>query len=462
MQRKILTLSTALFFIISIWAQPVGYYDAATGLSGEQLQMALHNIIKNHNVQSYSSLWTHFKTSDKKANGKVWDMYSDNPNGTPPYEFTFTSDQCGSYNSEGDCYNREHSWPQSWFNEASPMVSDLFHLYPTDGYVNGKRGNLPFGEVDSPTWTSENGSKVGQCSHPGLSGIVFEPIDEYKGDFARTYFYMAVRYYTEDAGWQSNAMVTGSQIKEGALNMLIEWHIADPVSTKEVNRNNVVYGIQDNRNPFIDRPEFVNQIWGVANQQPTFTSVPVTAAEVGVQYFYEVSATDPENDPLEYVFPFGTNLPVWLITSFVDNGDGTAFLMGTPQADDAGDHNITLTVTDGVTGLVQQSFVISVSDPNAMQRNFVSNNTISVTPNPFKDNAQFKIYLSGESRVKLEIFDICGKPIACLTNNKLGKGEHILNWDGVDGSGKSISNGLYFYRFETETNTFCQKIIFQN
>ncbi|MBK6344907.1 MAG: endonuclease [Bacteroidales bacterium] len=261
--KKFLLIAFLPLFTVSLAQPPAGYYNAATGLNGTALQSALHNIIDNHNVQSYNSLHDCFETTDRKSNGTVWDMYSDNPGGNPPYVFNFTSgDQCGSYNGEGDCYNREHSWPKSWFNDMSPMYSDLFHLYPTDGYVNGRRSNYPYGTVSSPSWVSENGCRLGDCSYPGYSGTVFEPIDEYKGDFARTYFYMSTRYYNEDNGWPGSDMVNGSQLRPWALSMLKEWHLSDPVSQKEFNRNNAVYNYQQNRNPFIDHPEFVSQIWG--------------------------------------------------------------------------------------------------------------------------------------------------------------------------------------------------------
>ena len=146
---------TFLIFTLSIttlWAQiPNGYYNNASGLTGTPLQQALHNIIDDHTVVSYTSLWTHYQTTDVKPNGKVWDMYSDIPDGTPPYEFIFVSDQCGNYGAEGDCYNREHSWPKSWFNDVAPMNTDIFHVVPSDGYVNGQRGNYPYGEVAIPT-----------------------------------------------------------------------------------------------------------------------------------------------------------------------------------------------------------------------------------------------------------------------------------------------------------------------
>jgi len=253
--RKILLIPVwSLVAAIAAAQAPAGYYDPANGLTGKALQQALHNIIANHTSITYDALWTAFKKTDKKSDGTVWDIYSDIPSGTPAYSFTFVTDQCGNYNSEGDCYNREHSFPKSWFNDGSPMISDLFHIYPTDGYVNGKRSNYPFGEVNKANWTSLNGSKLGPCSVSGYTGIVFEPIDEYKGDLARTYFYMAIRYYGEDSGWQGSDMVTGSQPKAWALTMLLKWSKDDPVSQKEINRNDSIYKIQHNRNPFIDYP----------------------------------------------------------------------------------------------------------------------------------------------------------------------------------------------------------------
>ncbi len=273
--KKLLVLISLIITCNLVLAQiPNGYYDAASGKTGTALQQALHDIIDNHNAQSYSALWTHFQTTDKKPNGKVWDMYSDIPGGTPPYEYTFVTDQCGSYSGEGSCYNREHSWPKSWFNDGYPMYTDMFHLVPTDGYVNGMRSNYPYGEVGSASWTSQNGSKVGSCASPGYSGTVFEPRDDYKGDFARNYFYMATRYYGEDAGWPGSGMVTGSQFKPWAKTLLLLWAQQDPVSQKEIDRNNKIYTIQNNRNPFIDHPEYANMIWG--------TNVGITDAEKAV------------------------------------------------------------------------------------------------------------------------------------------------------------------------------------
>lgn len=252
-------------FAIGQYAPPAGYYASAEGLTGASLRLALHNIIDNHTVVSYSGALTVFETSDDKANGKVWDMYSDIPGGTPPYEYTFGVDNGSSASGEGQGYNREHSWPRSWFGGAvSPMNSDLFQLYPTDIYMNSIRGSFPYGEVSSPDYTGQNGTKRGPNTYPGYSGTVFEPIDAFKGDLARTYFYMATRYHTEDGSWPSSAATDGADLKPWTEAMLYEWHVADPVSPKELERNHVIYGEQGNRNPFIDRPEFAAAMFGIA------------------------------------------------------------------------------------------------------------------------------------------------------------------------------------------------------
>ena len=303
--------------IASVWAQiPTGYYNNASGLTGEPLHQALHDIIDGHTVVSYTSLWTHYQTTDVKPNGKVWDMYSDIPDGTPPYEFTFVSDQCGNYGAEGDCYNREHSWPKSWFNDMAPMNTDIFHVVPSDGYVNGQRGNYPYGEVSNPTWISDNGCKKGPNSYPGYSGTVFEPIDAYKGDFARIYFYMSTRYLGEDGSWPGSDMANGAQLEPWALDMMMEWHAEDPVSQKEIHRNDANYGIQNNRNPFVDHPNYVNLIW---NNPPEIPAAPsdlaaedITSSVVPLTWVVNSNGTETgfyiyQNEVQIATLAFGTN-----------------------------------------------------------------------------------------------------------------------------------------------------------
>lgn len=255
----------ACLFSLSLWAEiPAGYYDDAIGKSGEALQKSLSVILNNASNVGYDGLWEVYKTTDRRPDGKVWDMYSD------VTDFTFGTDKCGNYSSEGDCYNREHSVPKSWFNNASPMYSDAWHIYPTDGKINSYRSNNPFGEVGSGASSSKNGfSKWGKCVTPGYSGTVFEPNDEYKGDFARTYFYFATRYQNRINNWGGIFVSSYPHIVQWQLDMLLRWNEMDPVSQKEIDRNEAVYASkQGNRNPFIDYPELVDLIFGDRRNEP--------------------------------------------------------------------------------------------------------------------------------------------------------------------------------------------------
>lgn len=254
---------------------PVGsYYDSITTQTGYALKTALHDIIKNHTAQGYSAIWTFYSNHSLDTmyenDGTILDIYSENPTGIDPYNYTKITNQCGTYNSEADCYNREHSFPRSWFGGSiEPMNSDIHHIFATDGFVNSKRSSFPFGEVGTVSWISANNSQLGSSSVTGYSGTVFEPIDEFKGDIARAMFYMATRYENVISSWQNNSAYsdaalngTSNQVFETwQLNMLISWHNADPVSQYEIDRNDAAQAHQGNRNPFIDNPHWVEMIW---------------------------------------------------------------------------------------------------------------------------------------------------------------------------------------------------------
>lgn len=274
-----LLFTVLLFSLISNAQIPSGYYSTATG-KGYTLKTNLYNIIKGHSDKGYDGLYTTYQTSDRdyyyENDGTILDMYSENPTGIDPYTFTSgTTDRCGNYSAEGDCYNREHIIPQSVFNENAPMVSDAHSVTPTDGKVNGLRSAFPHGIVSSASKTTLNGSKLGSSGVAGYSGTVFEPIDEFKGDIARIYFYFATRYQNTVAGYSYNMFNnTSDQVFTTAfLNMLLKWHAQDPVNAREIARNNAIYARQNNRNPFIDHPEYVQAIWN-----PTADTVAPTAA----------------------------------------------------------------------------------------------------------------------------------------------------------------------------------------
>ncbi len=304
---KKIILIPLLFISLSILGQiPAGYYDNAQGLTGYQLKTALKTIITNgYHSYSYNDLYTIYQNSDVdnyyENDGTILDMYSEIPSSPDSYEYSTTSQHCGQYSQEGDCYNREHIMPQSVFSSGSPMKSDAHFVVPTDGYVNNRRSAYAFGEVSNPTWTSSNGSKLGHNSTPGYSGTVFEPIDEFKGDIARMLFYFATRYEDQVAGW-SHDMLNGTSDQVYAdwfLQILLAWHNQDPVSQREIDRNNTIYYgdsqghyAQHNRNPFIDHPEWVNAIWNPTpdTQAP---SIPMNLLANNIQH----NAVDIQWDP---------------------------------------------------------------------------------------------------------------------------------------------------------------------
>ncbi len=225
--------------------EALAYYNSIsfTSTNSQTLKNDLYQLIKNKTVISYNNLVNVFSDSDTyiDSNGNTYliDIYSNNN-----YKLNQTASKASK---EGQGYNKEHSVPQSWFSEASPMKSDAFHIFPTDTYVNSKRSNYPFGEVSNSTYTSSNGSKAGSN--------IFEVADEYKGDIARVYLYMATAYQDKCGSWSGGVFQSSfPHIKTNTLKMFLQWTKDDPVSEREILRNNAIYKHQGNRNPFVDKP----------------------------------------------------------------------------------------------------------------------------------------------------------------------------------------------------------------
>lgn len=303
--KKNYLLITLLSTFIGFAQVPTGYYNTATG-TGYALKTQLKKIIDDvtdgitpeylHLDRGYGSgpsqsnngLWSGYGTTDRdmgigyENDNTIVDVYTEKPAGVDTFNFNFNTasgsnkGQCGSYSVEGDCYNREHMIPQSYFGSGGIARNDIQHVYPTDGKVNAVHNDWAFGKVDVASYTSSNGSKLGSALNSGYSvgfaGTVFEPIDEFKGDIARVYFYFATRYedqmvfnYNTYTGVDARVMFDGTANKVFSatfLNILLTWNAQDPVSTKEVNRNNAAYIHQGNRNPYIDNSSYITSIWG--------------------------------------------------------------------------------------------------------------------------------------------------------------------------------------------------------
>lgn len=342
-------------------ANPNGYYNSLDGKSTQNLKNATYAVINPHTQLTYNSLWTHFKQTDIHAypnQDQWWDMYSD-------IIFYVRNGSAG--------LNREHSFPKSWWGGSQiPPYTDINHLYPSESAANLAKSNYPLGEVNISTF--DNGvSKVGYpvSGQGGGASRVFEPADEYKGDFARTYFYMVTCY--QNLTWkylymlQSNPYPT---LQPWAYEMLLKWHREDPVSQKEIDRNEAVYKIQNNRNPFIDFPELAEYIWGnkvgqifrVDGDEPVGDPTLITPTQGSALDFSEVALGSSQTLNLFFsgknlrgditITPYGTDKAMFtpavktIPSSLVNSADGYQLsIKYTPTS--LGNHTAQILISDG-------------------------------------------------------------------------------------------------------------------
>lgn len=317
MKKSLWIVSLLSFVVLAAYAQGPNhsgkYYKLADGLKGEELKTALFNIIRDPSVVSYDGLKLAYIKTDTRPDGFLRDFYSNITNYVPGSDMA-----AGEY--EGFNYNREHTVCQSWFKSVSPMYSDVVMVIPTDGYINSRRNNNPFGEVtdqESQIKTSQNGySKWGAprngLGQPEKVTTVFEPNDEVKGDIARIYFYMATCYqdrattFVNGTGqYVFNAEGTTYQpLQEWVFNMMLRWAKLDPVDEIEISRNNAVKEVQGNRNPFVDYPGLEDYIWG-------------DKKEVAFSYdYYEGVKQGDEDEPDPDVEPIGEEASIALNSVF--------------------------------------------------------------------------------------------------------------------------------------------------
>ena len=407
--KKFTTLLLGFMFSLALAQAPAGYYNGTEGLTGATLKTKLSEIITaGHKDNGYDGLYNGYPTTDSdhfyENDGTVLDMYSENPTGTDPYTYRHGIKKCGNYSVEGDCYNREHIVPQSFFNQQSPMRGDIHFVRPTDGKVNGMRSNYPFGAVNSPSFTSKNGTKVGPSSSPGYGGTVAEPIDEFKGDIARMVFYFVTRYESRLSSFSTGNMLGGSPypgLQAWEKDVLLAWSIQDPVSPTEIERNNASHVFQKNRNPFIDHPEWVQLIWGsqtVDTQAPSApTNLAVLSTSTASANLSWTASTD--NVGVSYyrifvngVFHSNSNATTATVSGLAQGTTYTFYVIAVDAANNASPQSntatgTTLTDTQAPTAPLNLS-VTSVGTNNIAVQWTAATDNVGVT--------SYDIYVNGE------------------------------------------------------------------
>lgn len=298
MYKGFSTLALLLLAAVQTLGQAGNYYNGTQNLQGYRLKAKLHDIVAHKTISwNYGDLPVFYEQTDRdhyyEQDSSLLDIYSENPAGLDPYNYYYQNNSLISgASTEGQGWNREHIYSQSFFNSYYPMYSDLHFILPTDARVNQRRSNFPYAKVGSASFTSLNGTKVGPSATANYTNTVTEPIDEFKGDVARMLMYVAVRYENLLPFFQYTNVrnpidsLSEQSFKDWYIPLLLSWHQQDPVSQKEIDRNNAVYSIQGNRNPFVDHPEWVPAIWGNLPNDPGVPDQPfqITALAQGKRF----------------------------------------------------------------------------------------------------------------------------------------------------------------------------------
>jgi endonuclease I len=446
--------SPIINYAFAIGKYPEAIYAITQGLYDEALKTA----IKTYTTTNYNSLG--YNTARDYMFATI-----DDYNNTDTIECVYTGTKIKAANrteAQNQSFDTEHTYPQSFFSEYEPMKSDLFHLYPTSSTANNKRSNYDFGIVTTATWTS-GGSKLGTNS---LGTIVFEPRDSHKGNVARSLFYFCVKYGT--------IISPGGFMDTLQENILRSWNTLDTVDRKERQRNDSIARYEYVRNPFIDHPEIVDRIkstFSVANRTPL--------PKISASPFNVAFDTLAVNDTASYylaIMNYGTaSLSVTSATSSVSQF--TVESIATPIASgQLGYIRIKFrptavnTTYSGVLTIVNSDSTITVNLKGVSNSSIGVNNISSEVPqetklyqnypNPFNPTTKIKFQISRHggssaenSFVSLKVYNLLGKEVATLVNEKLDAGVYEIPFSGIN-----LSSGFYLYKLESgnfkQTNKF--------
>jgi len=436
--------------VVEVSAQayfPGSYYDGTRNLWGEDLKAALTSIIDGHNSLGYNPARDHMYGHIDNVDGWVECVY------TGRTAFFNTREGATANN-----FNCEHTWPQSFFSEAEPMKSDIFHLYPTDMNANGMRANLDFGIVVNQTW-SVGGSKLGTDSD---GQTVFEPRDVHKGNVARSHFYFIIRY---DGNY--NSYVDAAKMETHFRS----WHASDPVDSAEEQRNEDIYDLQYNRNPFIDHPALVDRIssfFGTATHSPSpEIAVGPASVDMGIVGFdltaeAYIAVANTGDDTLDVTSITSTNPDFGVdkaaITLVPEDYDyiRVTYVTGSVGATDSTD--IVISSNDSDESPITVPVVIEVADVSGVddaQDAVAGIRLYRNRPNPFSRRTAIAFTLDRAADVDLSVYDVKGKLVTRLVDGvRLTAGDHTSEF--FTGN---LPSGVYYCRLRAGARVLTRPMV---
>ncbi|MFH1312897.1 MAG: endonuclease [Candidatus Eisenbacteria bacterium] len=410
------------------------YYSSTRNKWAEELKDSLTDIIDGHTSLGYTLARDQMYGNIDNDSGWVECVYTGRT--------AFFNTRAGATANNFNC---EHTWPQSFSAEAEPMRSDIFHLYPTDITANSMRGSYDFGIVTSPTW-GQGGSKLGTDSE---GQTVFEPRDVHKGNVARTHFYYIIRY-----NGAYNGYVDATKMEAH----MRAWHIADPVDADEEARNEDIYALQNNRNPFIDHPALMDRISSFFGTATYEVAPEIAVAPAGVDLgtigydttaYYHIAIINSGNDTLH----------VSSITSTdPDFGVGTSSLVLAPdsygyvwvsyasaEADVSDSTSVIIASDDGDENSIEVPVIVEVLDAAGLDHPGVVPAAFGLAqnfPNPFVSQTVISFEIDASAAVDLSIHNVRGQLIdRPLAGKSLTSGSHRVVFAGRD-----LAPGIYYYR----------------
>ena len=428
MKQRIFSVICMLTLFVSVVFAQKEYYTSIDGVQGgAALKTALYNLIKNHKKISYGSgadaTWGAFYTTDavvENGQRRVLDMYSSEKR------------YFGSKGSAVGGMNIEHSVAKSWWGGGkNNAYCDLHHLNPSDQNANSRKSNYPLGELTSVSW--DNGvTFVGKAKVDGSVTNAYEPCDEYKGDFARVFMYMFTCYQdlTWEYTWMNYEKSTYPTLKPWAVELLLKWHKQDPVSKKEVDRNNAVYAVQGNRNPFVDYPQLAHYVWGDSVSYVFNLSGDVQSGDGN----YDDGGDDGDENEKEDDDEGGSDDEGGETGPVTPPSDGAFYLVTDADELAAGDRLVIVSTSKGtVAGQLKSTYLTSLSVD-------IEDDRIDNLP----DDAM--VFLLGGSSGRWTLANTEGRLLGATKVKSLAFGNGTTTWSiEISGNAATIYNGTSSY-----------------